>query len=113
VLFIGSTRSYSIEKWVRKKKPIVPFNNTSSGTCRSERNKSRVGGGSTRWCGVPLGFQEPQRHHQRKKKWNIFIYAQYTCLKTKEALPKKKEALAEVFSEVFAQGKVTPPSSRL
>lgn len=43
VLFIGSTRSYSIEKWVRKKKPIVPFNNTSSGTCRSERNKSRVG----------------------------------------------------------------------
>jgi hypothetical protein len=64
------------------------------------------------WCAARFP-RAPATPPAEKKKWNIFIYAQYTCLKTKEALPKKKEALAEVFSEVFAQGKVTPPSSRL
>lgn len=41
------------------------------------------------WCAARFP-RAPATPPAEKKKWNIFIYAQYTCLKTKEALPKKR-----------------------
>jgi hypothetical protein len=41
------------------------------------------------WCAAR--FPRAPATPPAEKKWNIFIYAQYTCLKTKEALPKKKK----------------------